>query len=104
MPRITTIPLDQAKARLKRRTPEHADRAAYREAITNMTMERMIELEPEAGETLRKLRLNVNRAAKEVGRSIEYDESDSGTLLVWLALPAKPRTPRKPKSGSVGDK
>jgi hypothetical protein len=57
----------------------------------------MLELEPDAGESLRKLRLNVKRAAKEVGREIEHGESETGTLLVWLASPTKVRTPRKPQ-------
>ena len=42
------------------------------------------ELEPDEGETLRKLKGAVTLAAKEVNRAVGYGESESGTLLVWL--------------------
>jgi len=82
MPRIATIDLDQARSRVRRGRPRGDDRAPLREAIANLTAERMIELEPDEGERLRKLKLTVNRAAKEVNRAVGYGESDSGTLLV----------------------
>ena len=64
-----------------------------------MSETRMLELEPEEGESLRKLRLNVNRAAKEANRQVDYGVSDEGTLLVWLLeRPKKKRGPRKPKA------
>ena len=96
MPRITTVDLAEAQNRLKGRAAGADARAPYREAIANLSGDRMLELELDDGETLRGLKLNVNRAAKEINRPVAYGESDSGTLLVWLqAKPRKTRGPRK---------
>jgi hypothetical protein len=95
MPRIATIDLDQAMRRVRRGRPGSDDRAPLREAIANLTTERMIELEPDEGETLRKLKVSVTRAAKEVNRVVGYGESESGTLLVWLEARPKLRRRRK---------
>jgi len=84
------------------RAPAYAAQAPYREAIANLGTDRALELEPDEGETLRKLKLLVRRAAKEVGRAVQYGESDEGTLLVWLAGPTtRPgkRRGRRPGSG-----
>jgi len=60
-----------------------------------MTDARMIELEPDAGESMRRLKVNVSRAAKEVSRPVEYGETETGTLLVWLRdRPKQTRGPR----------
>ena len=103
MPRITTIEATAAQARLKARTAGYADRAPLRDAISRMSSERMLELEPDAGEPLRKLRLNMMRAAKEVGREIQQAESQTGTLLVWLAEPKKARPLGKLKALAAAD-
>ena len=95
MPQITTIDLDQAMRRVRRGQPRADDRAPIREAIANLTAERMIELEPDEGESLRKIKLAVNRAAKEVNRAVAHGESESGTLLVWLE--SRPRRTRRRK-------
>src|SRR5947207_11935917 len=97
MPQITTVGLE-ARDRLRKRTRGYDARAPYREAIANLTDDRALELEPDEGETLRKLKLNVARAAKEANRQVAYGESDSGTLLVWLEEPRKPRRRRQTKS------
>ena len=98
MPRVTTVDLAEARNRLKDRTPGYDARAPYREALANLTDARALELTPEAGESMRKLRLNINRAAKEVNRPVDYGVSE-GTLLVWLAgKPKQTRRPRKPKA------
>jgi hypothetical protein len=59
-----------------------------------MTDARMIELVPDAGESMRSLKLNVTRAAREVNRHVSHGESETGTLLVWLERP-KPTRRRK---------
>jgi hypothetical protein len=100
MPRITVIEAMTARARIKSRNPHNAERAPLRDAIARMTTERMLEFELDAGESLRKLKLDVRRAAREVGRDIEQGESESGSLLVWLGTPAKARAPRKARSGA----
>jgi hypothetical protein len=93
MARITTVDLAEARSRLKSEAHGYAERAAYREAIGSLTDDRMLELEPDAGETMRSLKLTVTRAAKEVNRDVRYGESDEGTLLVWLE--DRPRTTRR---------
>src|SRR5215212_7287626 len=96
MARITTVDLGSARNRLKDRTPGYDARAPYREAIAKLTDARALELTPEAGESMRKLRLNVNRAAKEVNRPVDYGVSGEETLLVWLQdKPKKTRGPGK---------
>ena len=99
MPRITTVDLAEARNRLRDRTPGYAARAPYREAIANLADNRMLELEPDEGETMRKLKLLVSRAAQEINRQVGYGESDSGTLLVWLQ--DKLRTARGPRRQKV---
>src|SRR6266567_5014264 len=89
MPQITTVGLE-ARDRLVKRTHGYDDRAPYRQAIANLTDDRALELQPDEGETLRKLKLNVARAAKEANRQVAYGESETGSLLVWLEEPKKP--------------
>ncbi len=78
------------EARAKLKTSGSDGRAAYREAIANLDGDQTLEIELEAGETLRGLRVNLGRAAKEVGREIQSGETNEGTLLVWLAQPTQP--------------
>src|SRR5687768_11194877 len=86
-----TADLADAKSRLRRRARGHADRVPYREAIANLSGDHMLELVPDDGETMRGLKLNVNRAAKEVNRQVGYGESDEADqaravgLLLTLA-------------------
>jgi hypothetical protein len=69
-------------------------RAPYREAITKLSDARMLELD--AGESMRALRLNIARAAKEVNRPVDVGVSAEGTLLVWLQdKPKQKRGPRR---------
>jgi hypothetical protein len=103
MPRIATVDLAEARNRLRGRAPGHDARAPYREAIANLSGDHMLELEPDDGETMRGLKLNVNRAAKEVNRQVGYGESEEGTLLVWLETkPRKTRMPRKKQAAGAG--
>src|SRR6266496_3650447 len=102
MPQITTVDIE-ARNRLVKRTTGSEARAPYRQAIANLSADRALELEPDEGETLRKLKLNVARAAKEATRDVEYGESDTGTLLVWLReKPRQKRGSRKPKDAGTG--
>jgi len=66
------------------RTKGYTQREPYRRAIANLTEDRAIELSPQRGETLRSLKLNLVRAAKEVGRNIAYGETSDGALVAWL--------------------
>ena len=102
MPRFTTVDLAEARSRLRGRASGYDARAPYREAIANLSGDHMLELEPDDGETIRKLKLNVNRAAKEVNREVGYAETAEGTLLVWLEEKRKQRRgPRKAKAAAA---
>jgi hypothetical protein len=103
MPRITTVDLAEARNRLKGRAPGHDTRAPYREAIANLTDVRALELTPEDGESMRKVRLNLSRAAKEVNRQIAYGLNDEGNLIVWLEAAKPTRRRRRRKAASTGE-
>jgi hypothetical protein len=62
----------------------------------------MLELELDAGESIRTLKLNISRAAKEVDRTVDYGVSDEGTLLVWVQeKPKQKRGPRKARHANT---
>jgi hypothetical protein len=97
MVRISQAGAD-ARARVVRKgsaTRAYELRAPIREAITKLRGEDAIELTPDADETLRQVKVIASRAAKDVGREIQYGESDEGTLLVWLAEPSRRRRRRR---------
>jgi hypothetical protein len=96
MARIATVDLTEARNRLRGRAAGYDARAPYREAIANLTDARALELTPEAGESTRRVRLNLSRAAKEVNRQIAYGLNDEGNLIVWLEAP-KPKQKRGPR-------
>lgn len=95
---------NSAKLRLKQRTKGFQERAPYREAVLSLEGDATIELEPESGETLRKIKLNLARAGKEVGRPVSYGETEEGTVLAWLtdgdASPRR-RRGRRPKAATA---
>ena len=74
-----------AKQRVKQRTKGYQEREPFRQAVQNLSADRAIELSPEPGESLRKLKLNLARAAKEVGRNISYGETGENTIVAWLS-------------------
>jgi len=73
-----------AKQRVKQRTKGYQEREPFRTAVQNLTADKAIELAPDSGESLRKLKLNIARASKEVGRNIAYGETGDGTIVAWL--------------------
>lgn len=73
-----------AKQRVKQRTKGYQEREPFRQAVTNLTPDKAIELAPENGESLRKLKLNLARAAKEVQRNITYGETVDNKIVAWL--------------------
>ena len=93
-----------AKERLKHQTKGYQEREPYRQAVSSLTPNALIELEPDAGETLRKVKLNLARAAKEVGRAVSYGETQQNTVLAWLSSSdssgRRRRGPGRPKSGN----
>jgi hypothetical protein len=84
MARIREVDVS-AKQRVKQRTKGYQEREPFRQAVANLTTDKAIELTPENGESLRKLKLNLARAAKEVGRNISYGETGDDMIVAWLA-------------------
>ena len=87
MPKISEVGRD-ARTRLKS-TGCPNPRAPYIEALDTLEGDQTLEITPDEGETLRMIRGNLTRAAKDVGKGIKSDETREGTLLVWLAEPHK---------------
>jgi hypothetical protein len=85
MPTIRPAAAD-ARARLKQGVGQgYLNREPYRRALQGLSGDQLLELEPDEGESLRKIRVNLARAAKEVGKEVRSGETQEGTLLVWLA-------------------
>jgi hypothetical protein len=88
-----------AKQQVKQRTKGYQEREPYRLAVANLSADKAIELVPESGESLRKVKLNLARAAKEVKKNISYGETGDGKIVAWLdegnAGPKRRRARRK---------
>ena len=104
MPRITTVGPD-ARARLTSAGAGKAyrERQPYREALANLSGDAMLEIEPEQGETMRRIKLRLSRAAKEAGREIRYGDTTDGKLLAWLAEPTRRRRRRRGRTDSAAE-
>lgn len=59
-------------------------RQPFREALENLRPGVTLELSPNDGENIRKLKTNITWAAHEVNVKVSYGETTDGTLLVWL--------------------
>ena len=73
-----------AKQRVKQRTKGYQEREPFRQAIAELTPDSAIEVTPDSGESLRKVKLNLARASKEVGKPVGYGETGDNAVLVWL--------------------
>ena len=94
MPRFK--PADEtARARLRRRSGASDARGPFREALAGLQGEDVIEIRPEGDETMRGLKVNVARAAREVNADVAYGETIDGTLLVWRRTEAGRRGRRR---------
>jgi len=83
-----------AKERLKQRSGGSVDaRAPFREAIGTLQSGDYLEIRPEGRETMRGIKLNVTRAARETSVDVAYGETTDGALLVWPR--AEPRRRRR---------
>ena len=93
-----------AKQRLKQRTKGYQEREPYRQAIASLSGDNTVELVPEEGESIRKIKLNLARAAKELGRSVSYGETEQNTVLAWLSdadTAPRRRRGRRPKAAAT---
>ena len=95
---MRTLDLTEAQGRVKGKGVGSQARAPIRKAIANLTTSYVLEIELDAGESMRSMKQNVTRAAKEVGRQLEYGVSPEGTLLVWLQEPKRARRIRNTKA------
>ena len=93
-----------AKQRLKQRTKGYQERGPYREAIATLSGSNTVELVPESGESVRKIKLNLARASKETGISIGYGETHDDTVLAWLTDGEAPRRRRgRPRKNPIAE-
>ncbi len=83
-----------ARARLAKHGRSYAEREPYRQAILGLAGDATVELIPDAGESLRKLKTLTSRAAREVGTAVKYGKTTDGSLLIWLTEPGAPRQRR----------
>jgi AT-hook transcription factor len=77
-----------AKQRLVRASKGYQQRQVYRDYLSRLgPQQENFEVQPEGDETIRKLKVNVRRAANELKLDVGYGETTDGTLLVWLDNP-----------------
>ncbi len=86
-----------ARERLVNKSQGFDARGIYREYLSQLESGKMWAITPEEGETLRKLKVNVRRAANELNLNVGYGDSEDGTLLVWREERQRIRRPRKHK-------
>ena len=84
MAKITTLDAS-ARHEAMKKTKGYEERKELREAIANLSEDRTLQLEPDPDESIRKLKVAVKWAAKEVLRPISYGVTPRGTLLVWIS-------------------
>jgi hypothetical protein len=60
---------------------------------------RTLEVRPDEGESLRKIKVNLRRSSHELGIDVTYGETEEGTVLVWKEEPQRVRRPRQRRNG-----
>lgn len=80
-----------ARQRVMRTSKGYQQRQVFRDQLSKLSDTRLVEIEPQDGESLRKLKVNVRRAANEMKINVEYGESENGTLIVWAEPAREPR-------------
>jgi hypothetical protein len=84
----------EARQRLLQTSKGFQQRQIYRDALGQLIEGKYWEVQPEGTETLRKLKVNVRRAANELEMNVKYGETAEKTLLVWIE-PAREKTGRR---------
>jgi hypothetical protein len=77
----------EAKNRLLQTSKGFQQRQIYRDNLGKLGPNDMWEVAPEGDETIRKLKVNIRRAANELSMNVRYGETTDGTLLVWAESP-----------------
>jgi hypothetical protein len=80
---IFNVATPDATLRLVNQSKGFQQRAIYRDHLAELNTGMIWEIEPEEDETLRKLKVNVRRAANELNLNVRYGDTAEGTLLVW---------------------
>ena len=84
----------EARQRLLQTSKGFQQRQVYRDNLGKLTEGKYWEIQPERDETIRKLKVNVRRAANELSMNVRYGETSDGTLLVWIEA-ARERSGRR---------
>ena len=94
----------EARERLVRKGTGYQHRAAYHDMLSQVGGGRTFEVRPDDGETLRRMKVNIRRAANEMGlEDIQYGETEDGALLVWSEQrQRRARGPRRRRDGAEG--
>jgi hypothetical protein len=87
----------EAKGRLMTTSIGYQQRQVYRDNLGKLSEGQICEVEPETGETLRKLKVNVRRAANELDMNVRYGETREETLLIWSEAPRERRRRGRPR-------
>jgi hypothetical protein len=95
----------EAKQRLVKVSKGFQQRQTYRDNLGRLVGEsRLIEIIPDEGESLRKLKVNARRAANEMNVDIAYGDTAQGTLLVWKEQARERRPGRgRPRKNADGE-
>ena len=83
-----------ARQRLVQTSKGFQQRQIYRDNLAKLVAGKHWDVQPVGDETIRKLKVNVRRAANELGMNVKYGETAQGTLLVW-SEPPRERTGRR---------
>jgi hypothetical protein len=74
----------EARERLVKKSKGYQNRQAYRDMLGQVGGGRTFEIRPEEGDSLRRIKVNVSRTAKELDlQGIRYGATEDGALLVW---------------------
>jgi hypothetical protein len=74
----------EARGRLVKTSRGYQERQVYRDNLARLVDGTIWEITPEEGESLRKIKVNVRRAANDLDLpGVRYGETPDGTLLVW---------------------
>jgi len=93
-----------ARLRLVKVSKGYQQRQAYRDGLSRLAEGKDLEIEPESDESLRKLKVNIRRAANEMKVNIDYGDLDDGNLLVWSEAPREKGTRRgRPRKNTGSD-
>jgi hypothetical protein len=89
----------EARRRLAKKTRGYQEREIYRGALATLADGRTLEVRPDEGESLRKIKVNLRRSSHELGIDVTYGETEEGTVLVWKEEPQRIRRPRRRRDG-----